>query len=67
MAVYADGRRAISASYDQRIILWDLASGNVIANFFADAPVTARAIVGDKIVAGDQLGRVHFVRVVEPR
>ena len=65
VAVDRDGRRAISASLDRTVLLWDLESGEVIATFTADAPVLACEIVADTVIAGDALGCVHILRIVE--
>jgi hypothetical protein len=44
---------------------WDLATGAVVATFTADRYLPACAIAPDgvTIVAGDGLGRVHFLRL----
>ena len=45
--------------------MWDLTNGRQIATFTADADVLACAMTPDgrTIVAGDGLGRVHFLRL----
>ncbi len=45
--------------------LWDLASGECLATFTADAPIPACALAPDDrtLVAGDSTGRVHFLRL----
>jgi WD40 repeat protein len=65
------GRRAVSASEDNSLKVWDLASGEVIAGFSAEgmlracavAPGGGRAGSGLTIVAGGASGRVHFLRL----
>jgi hypothetical protein len=42
--------------------LWDLESGAVLATFTCDAAALSCAFIDDqKLVAGDTLGRVHFL------
>jgi len=55
VAVTPDLMQAVSASEDQTLKVWDLATGTVIATFTCDAP--ARCCV----FAGDGSGRVHFL------
>jgi len=59
-----DGR-FLSWSSDATLRLWS-ADGSPIAAFYADAPVTC-CVLGqdDVIVAGDRVGRVLFLRLVE--
>ena len=59
----ADGKLAISASDDQTLNLWDVASGNKVCTFTADVGITAcaTALDGAMIVAGDGLGRSDFL------
>jgi len=68
VAVSADCSRAVSGSEDRTVRVWDLDNGRQIATFTADAPVNACAVTPDgrTIVAGDQLGRVHFLRLELP-
>lgn len=63
VAVTPDGQRAVSASYDQTLRVWDLASGRTIAVFTADAPLYSVAIAPDgrHIFAGDSRENVHFL------
>jgi WD40 repeat protein len=67
VAVMPDGRRAVSASMDRTLRLWDLESGKEIAAFTGEGDMLSCAIVPDRqmIIAGDALGRVHFLRLVE--
>ena len=59
MAVSGDGRRAVSASYDQTLKMSDLETGAVLATFTCDAAALCCALAGARtIVAG---GRVHFL------
>jgi len=65
VSVTPDGRLAISVSYDKTLKVWELQSGAVIAAFSADSPLWTCAVAPDgrTIVAGDGLGRVHFLRL----
>jgi WD40 repeat protein len=67
VAVMPDGRRAVSASYDGTLRLWDLESGKQIATFTGESAMPSCAVTSDgrAIVAGESLGRVHFLRLVE--
>ena len=67
LAVTPDGHRAVSASYDCSLRVWDLASGEVISAFSGESQMFRCAFAPDgrTIVAGDDLGRVHFLRLVE--
>jgi WD40 repeat protein len=65
VAVTGDGRYAVSGSDDQTLKVWDLSSGQVVASFCGDSAIHCCAIAPDKrtIIAGDALGRVHFLRL----
>lgn len=65
VAVSLDGKQAVSASHDCTVRVWDLSRGSVIAGFTADAAMHACAVAPDgrTIVAGDDSGRVHFLRL----
>jgi WD40 repeat protein len=66
VALTPDGKRAVSASYDETLKVWDLETGEVVAAFTADAPLISCAVGPDgrAIVAGDASGRVHFLSLV---
>ncbi|TVU52285.1 MAG: hypothetical protein EA414_18185, partial [Arthrospira sp. PLM2.Bin9] len=65
VAIAPDGKRAVSASRDNTLKLWDLATGEEIASFTAEAEFEACAVAPDgvTVVAGDESGRVHFLRL----
>ena len=63
--LWNDGQQVVSASHDNTLKLWDLKTGELIDTFTADGPVNVCAITpdGNIVVAGDLLGRVHFLRI----
>lgn len=66
VAITRDDRWIISASFDRSIRIWSLQTGDLIARFDGDSPFTSCAVTGDGriVMAGDQSGRVHFLRPV---
>jgi WD40 repeat protein len=65
LCVLPDGRLA-SGSRDTTIRLWDLATGVETASLQCDAPITClTALSGDRLIAGDNLGRLHWLEVVD--
>jgi WD40 repeat protein len=67
VAVTLDGRRAVSASDDRTLRLWDLETGKEIAAFTGESGIGSCAVTSDgrTIVAGESSGRMHFLRLVE--
>ena len=67
VALSPDGCRALSGSSDNTLRLWDLSDGKELLTFTVDGDVRACTLGQDNrtIVAGDGLGRVHFLRLVE--
>jgi len=65
VAISADGQRAVSSSDDKTLKLWNLATGEEIASFTAEAGFSGCALAPDGagVVAGDESGRVHFLRL----
>jgi WD40 repeat protein len=64
--VTADGERAVSASSDKTLKVWELEAGLPIATFHCDAPAYCCASADVRcIVAGDTGGRVYFLALEE--
>ncbi len=65
VAITPDGKQAVSASWDKTLKLWDLATGEVVASFSGDSAFLCCAIAPDgvTVVAGEESGRVHFLRL----
>jgi WD40 repeat protein len=67
LVMMPDGRWIISGSSygDGDLEVWDLDSGDTIAGFRAEGGITAGAISADglTIIAGDDTGAVHLLRV----
>jgi WD40 repeat protein len=67
MAITPDGRRAVTASDDKTLRVWHLESGKELTVFTGESPMGRCAIApdGQTIIAGDSLGQMHFLRLVE--
>jgi WD40 repeat protein len=65
LAATRDGQRVISTSRDGTLRVWDIATGQTTAIFEAPGPLTCCAASpgGELIVAGDEQGRVYFLRL----
>jgi WD40 repeat protein len=69
VAVTPDGQRAVSASNDQTLKVWDLETGQILATFTCDGMAYCCAFLdAHKLIGGgDAGGRVHFLRLEEPK
>ncbi|MBD2339581.1 hypothetical protein H6G64_21645 [Calothrix sp. FACHB-156] len=65
VALTPDGKYAISASDDNTLKVWNWQTGEVIASLTGDREIRCCTIAPDgvRVVAGDALGRVHFLRL----
>ncbi len=65
MAITADGRRVVSASYDNTLKVWDLETGALICTFICEGIVLCAAVAPDgrTFITGDAGGRVYFLRL----
>jgi nucleoside phosphorylase len=59
--VLPDGRRALSASLDETLKLWDLHSGECLQTLYGRGSFFCVAIAGDVIFAGDVLDNVWIL------
>jgi len=62
-----DGRRAISASDDHTLRVWEVESGNCITAFTGEGPVLRCAVASDgqTIIAREKSGLTHYLRLEE--
>jgi WD40 repeat protein len=66
VAVTPDGQRAVSASEDHTLKVWDLKTGLLIATFHCDGAARCCAFSdAHRIVAGDDGGRLYILRLEE--
>jgi len=59
------GRHLVSASADKTLRVWDMASGREVAAFWGESAMQCCTVFPDglTIVAGEESGRVHFLRL----
>ncbi len=65
VAITPDGQRAVSASDDKTLKVWDLETGALICTFNCEGSLICAAVApdGHTFVAGDIGGRVYFLRL----
>jgi WD40 repeat protein len=65
LCVLPDGRLA-SGSQDNTIRLWDILKQREVTRLEVDAPIDCiAALRNSRVVAGDALGRLHWLEIVE--
>lgn len=65
VAVVPDGQHALSCSWDGSLAIWSLETGAIMTALSCDYPLLCCAVGADgtTIVAGDQLGHLHSLRL----
>ena len=65
VAITPDGNFALSGSYDKTLKVWDLQSGKEVTQFIGESGILACAVApdGKTIIAGEEGGRVHILRL----
>ena len=64
VALSTDGRTVVSGSWDKTLKVWDLINYQLKASFFADAAIQGVDLTNtDRIIAGDQGGQIHWLRL----
>ena len=68
MALTADGRFAVSASFDKTLKMWDLTSGLAVAMLETPAPISCCAVASERLLlAGDATGVLHSSSTGSPQ
>ncbi|MDK3162392.1 hypothetical protein QPK87_38485 [Kamptonema cortianum] len=65
VAITPDGTQAVSGYMDKTLKLWDLRTGELVATFSGEGALLSCAVAPDGVtfVAGEESGRVHFLRL----
>lgn len=64
VALTPDGRRAVSASEDSTLRVWDLESGKEVLRMDGGAPFMCCAVADNKLIfAGDNNGGLHWAEI----
>jgi len=65
IAITPDGQHLVSAASDHTLRVWNLFTAEEITRFTADTSLTCYTIApeGTTIIAGDQVGQLHFLRL----
>jgi WD40 repeat protein len=60
------GQRLASCSADNTVRIWSTIDGSEVSRLEVDAPVQSLAMLKqDKLIAGDRLGRIHRIEIIE--
>lgn len=59
---FADGNKVFTASYDKKLVVWDVADSSVLMSFDHDSAVNSACLVDQeqRLVSGCRDGTVHF-------
>jgi WD40 repeat protein len=60
----SDSAEVFFISQSQRLEVWESKTAGKVCSFNADAPIQCMANEGDVVVCGDELGGMHFLRLV---
>jgi WD40 repeat protein len=68
VAITPDGKFAVLASFDKTLKVWDLEHWVIVTYFTGDCSFLTCSVSphGKSIVAGDTLGKVHFLYFDKP-
>jgi NACHT domain- and WD repeat-containing protein len=68
VALTRDDHFVVAVSDDWRVRVWDLVTGELAAVFIGKSPILCCVVApdGKTVVAGEQSGRIHFLRLVLP-
>jgi len=66
LAVTPNGKHLVSASNDRALKVWSLETGKVVASLGTDGGLLCCAVApdGTNVIAGDSIGRLHFLQMI---
>lgn len=64
VSISPNGKHVMSVANDNKLKVWDAYSGKCLFTYWADAPMYTTIVdpLSDTIIAGDQKGRIHFLK-----